>query len=42
MHPKFGRGVINEINGENARIAFDALGVKVLNLRLAPLTIQGE
>ena len=38
-HPKFGKGVIQEINGENARIAFEKLGVKVLNLRLAPLSM---
>lgn len=41
-HPKFGDGVVTEVNGENARIAFEKLGVKVLNLRLAPLTVIGE
>lgn len=40
-HPKFGKGVIQEVTGENARIAFEKMGVKVLNLRLAPLTIEG-
>ena len=41
-HPKFGDGVIQDVTGENARIAFDKLGVKVLNLRLAPLTLIGD
>ena len=40
-HPKFGKGVIQEVTGENARIAFEKMGVKVLFLRLAPLTIEG-
>ena len=41
-HPKFGDGVIQDVTGENARIAFEKLGVKVLNLRLAPLAVTGE
>ena len=41
-HPKFGDGVIQDVTGENARIAFEKLGVKVLNLRLAPLTLIGD
>lgn len=38
-HTRFGVGRIVEITGENAKISFDGLGVKVFNLRLAPLKI---
>ena len=39
-HPKFGKGRIVEITGENAKIDFENIGVKILNLRLAPLQAE--
>lgn len=36
-HSRFGIGVITEITGENAKIKFDTLGVKMFNMRLAPI-----
>ena len=37
-HAKFGIGVVIAIDGDNASIAFDKLGIKKLNLTIAPLT----
>ncbi len=38
-HTRFGEGKIISITGENAKIEFPVLGVKVFNLRLAPITV---
>lgn len=38
-HARFGEGRILSIKGENAEIEFPVLGVKMFNLRLAPITI---
>ncbi|MBQ9146033.1 MAG: UvrD-helicase domain-containing protein [Clostridia bacterium] len=38
-HPKFGEGTVIIVNGENATVAFEAVGVKQLSLRFAPLEI---
>ena len=36
-HPRYGIGRIIQINGDNANIAFDGLGIKQFNLKIAPL-----
>lgn len=38
-HSRFGQGKIIAITGENAKIEFPKLGVKVFNLRLAPIRV---
>lgn len=38
-HPRYGIGVITEITGENGKISFPQLGVKMFNLRLAKIEI---
>lgn len=38
-HARYGVGVITEITGENGKISFPQLGVKMFNLRLAKLEI---
>ena len=38
-HSRFGQGKIISITGENAKIEFPVLGVKVFNLRLAPIKV---
>lgn len=38
-HNRFGIGVIESITGENAKIKFEGLGVKMFNMRLAPIQI---
>lgn len=38
-HTRFGKGIIEEITGENAKIKFEGLGMKMFNLRLAPIKI---
>ena len=38
-HSRFGQGKIIAITGENAKIEFPKLGVKVFNLRLAPIKV---
>jgi DNA helicase-2/ATP-dependent DNA helicase PcrA len=38
-HSRFGKGKIIAITGENAKIEFPKLGVKVFNLRLAPIKV---
>lgn len=38
-HTRFGEGKIISITGENAKIEFPVLGVKIFNLRLAPVSI---
>lgn len=39
VHSRFGEGIIESVSGENAKIKFEGLGVKMFNLRLAPLKI---
>lgn len=41
MHKKFGKGTVIAVNGENATIAFDSVGIKVMNLRVAPIEVIG-
>ena len=36
-HPRYGVGRIIQINGDNANIAFDGLGIKQFNIKIAPL-----
>ena len=36
-HSRFGVGEIVDISGENAKIKFKDLGVKMFNMRLAPI-----
>ncbi|MBD5087133.1 MAG: UvrD-helicase domain-containing protein [Clostridiales bacterium] len=36
-HSRFGQGKITSITGENAKVEFPSLGVKMFNLRLAPI-----
>ena len=36
-HPRYGVGRIIQINGDNASIAFDGLGIKQFNMKIAPL-----
>ena len=36
-HPRYGIGRIIQINGDNANIAFDGLGIKQFNMKIAPL-----
>ena len=36
-HPKFGNGIITLLNGELAEIAFEWVGVKKMNIRIAPV-----
>jgi len=36
-HPRFGVGMIIDLDGDNASIAFEGFGVKKLNLTIAPL-----
>ena len=36
-HPKFGKGRVIILNGDNATIAFEGVGVKNLSLKIAPL-----
>ena len=38
-HPKFGRGRVIIVNGDNATIAFEGVGVKTLSLKIAPLKV---
>lgn len=39
QHAKFGKGMIIGVEGDNATIAFDSVGIKKFNLKIAPLTI---
>ena len=36
VHPRYGVGRIVQMNGDNASIAFDGLGIKQFNMKLAP------
>lgn len=36
-HPRYGVGRIIQVNGDTASIAFDGLGIKQFNLKIAPL-----
>ena len=38
-HPKFGKGRVIIVNGDNATIAFEGVGVKTLSLKIAPLKV---
>ena len=37
-HPKFGKGMVIACKDDNATVAFEAVGVKILNIKIAPLT----
>lgn len=39
VHKKFGSGTVIAVNGENATIAFESVGIKVMNLRVAPIEV---
>lgn len=39
MHKKFGVGMVIQIKGDIATIAFDGVGIKQLSLAIAPLTV---
>lgn len=39
MHKKFGKGTVIAINGDNATIAFESVGIKVMNLKVAPIEV---
>ena len=36
VHPRYGVGRIIQINGDNANVAFDGLGIKQFNMKIAP------
>ena len=36
VHPRYGVGRIIQVNGDNASIAFDGLGIKQFNMKIAP------
>ncbi len=36
VHPRYGVGRIIQINGDNASVAFDGLGIKQFNMKIAP------
>ena len=36
LHPRYGVGRIIQITGDNASIAFDGLGIKQFNMKIAP------
>ncbi|MEG1963807.1 MAG: UvrD-helicase domain-containing protein [Clostridia bacterium] len=40
MHKRYGEGIILSVDGENATIKFEKLGVKEFNLRLAPIEVK--
>ncbi|MBO7390200.1 MAG: hypothetical protein J6U39_02030, partial [Clostridia bacterium] len=35
-HPRSGVGRIIQVNGDNASVAFDGLGIKQFNMKIAP------
>ena len=36
IHPRYGVGRIIQISGDNASVAFDGLGIKQFNMKIAP------